>query len=193
MTSLSGSWTNMVWLNPPPAWHIDHEDALVAISGDKTDFWQRTFYGFRRDDGHALLAATKGDFSATVTIQADYETLYDQCGLLLRISDEQWVKFGIEYTHEGTQLSCVVTDQKSDWSAATIKFDGALTLRLSLFDGTIMCQWLDRQDWRMARLLPCPDSTAQISVGPYLCSPEREGFEAQFRGFELTEPKQTEL
>ncbi|MEM1365167.1 MAG: DUF1349 domain-containing protein, partial [Pseudomonadota bacterium] len=84
--------------------------------------------------------------------------------------------------------------------------EGPLSLRMNVFKDTIMCQWLDEgldeglreeakeKTWRMTRLLPRPGSASlTVSIGPYLCSPEREGFEAKFTGFELTEPKQTEL
>ena len=67
------------WLNEP-AVHSGDEHKLKLVTGDKTDFWQRTFYGFERDNGHAYLAPISGDFSATVVIRGDYRELYDQAG-----------------------------------------------------------------------------------------------------------------
>jgi regulation of enolase protein 1 (concanavalin A-like superfamily) len=43
----------MTWLNEPPFWAVEGAD-LVVRSGARTDFWQGTFYGFRRDNGHFL-------------------------------------------------------------------------------------------------------------------------------------------
>ena len=71
----------MDWLNQPPEWR-DEDGVLTLVTGDRTDFWQRTHYGFVRDDGHARLTPSPGDFSATVAFHGDYETLYDQAGLL---------------------------------------------------------------------------------------------------------------
>ena len=55
----------MDWLNEPPEWREEGGE-LTLVTGDRTDFWRRTHYGFVRDDGHARLAAAEGDFSATV-------------------------------------------------------------------------------------------------------------------------------
>ncbi|MEN0087074.1 MAG: DUF1349 domain-containing protein [Pseudomonadota bacterium] len=193
MTSEVNSWEAMSWLHEPHIWNIESDGSLTAKSGDKTDFWQRTFYGFQRDDGHALLANRTGDFTASLTTHAAYTELYDQCGFMLRVSPEKWVKFGIEFTHGETHLSCVVTDSVSDWSAAPIALDGPLSLRMTRLGEAVLCHYLDAGTWRMARLLPWPTSSSEVSVGPYLCSPEREGFEARFSNFRLTEPLQTTL
>ncbi|MEO0637722.1 MAG: DUF1349 domain-containing protein [Pseudomonadota bacterium] len=197
MAANSNPWANMTWLNPPPDWRVTGQAELVAVSGDKTDFWQRTFYGFQRDDGHALLARTNGDFSAQVTVQANFTELYDQCGLMLRVSKERWVKFGVEFTDGETHLSCVATDGTSDWSAAPLAINGPLSLRATKLGDAVLCQYrpVEQDDavWRMARLLPFDKQGDVLMAGPYLCSPERAGFEVKFWGFQLTEPQQTQL
>ncbi len=38
------------WLNEPPAWN-DADGVLTMTTGDKTDFWRETHYGFIRDSG----------------------------------------------------------------------------------------------------------------------------------------------
>ena len=43
------------WTSPPAAAHVA-DGALHVTTEDRTDFWQGTFYGFNRDDGHARLA-----------------------------------------------------------------------------------------------------------------------------------------
>jgi len=43
----------MHWLNTPPMWEVN-QGRLFVQSGNKTDFWQETYYGFHRDDGHFL-------------------------------------------------------------------------------------------------------------------------------------------
>ncbi len=39
------------WHCEPPDWREDLNTPLI-VTGAETDFWQGTFYGFRRDDGH---------------------------------------------------------------------------------------------------------------------------------------------
>lgn len=183
----------MTWHNAPPEWNIDESGRLTATSGSKTDFWQITHYGFQRDDGHALMAPRTGDFSATLRFTGDYQTLYDQAGLLLRVGPSEWVKFGIELTDGAPHLSVVVTDGRSDWSAQRVSLNGPTTLRATRLGNALLLQHLEAETWQMARLAPVPGAAPSLSVGPYLCSPERSGFEAQFLGFELTNPKVTSL
>ena len=85
------------WLNPPDDWSGD-TTRLELRTGARTDFWRQTFYGFIRDSGHAFLRPVSGDFTASVKARGDYEALYDQTGLLLRIGETHWIKAGIEFT-----------------------------------------------------------------------------------------------
>jgi uncharacterized protein len=110
--------TGATWLNEPPEWHMD-EAGLDLVTGERTDFWQDTFYGFIRDDGH-FSREVEGDFSAVVTFEGDYETLYDQPGLMLRAGATIWLKAGIEYSNDVTNFSVVVTRGRSDWSVVSV-------------------------------------------------------------------------
>lgn len=166
------------WTTPPAAARVE-DGTLHATSRDRTDFWQETFYGFRRDDGHALLRpAPEGDFSATLRFDGDYRHLYDQAGLMLRADARRWIKFGIEWTDGAAHLSVVVTDGRSDWSAQSVALDGPLTIRATRLGEAALLQWRDGAAWRMARLAPVP--AGALGVGPCLASPERSGFAARF-------------
>ncbi len=75
--------SDMTWLNSPP--FVEERDgALHVRSGDKTDFWQGTYYGFHRDDGHFLHRSRHGDFTAELCFSGRYEALYDQAGMMVR-------------------------------------------------------------------------------------------------------------
>jgi uncharacterized protein len=178
-------FSDMTWLNPPAHAAMDG-DAITVTTADRTDFWRETFYGFTRHSGHFLHTSISGDFTAAVTLQGDYHTLYDQAGLMLRLSDTHWIKAGIEHTDGAPVFSTVVTNDKSDWATMPLPFDAAI-IRLAL---TRHAEALRVQvchpngHWIMARLayLP-PDDPAQIGI--MACSPERAGFTARFSGFTL--------
>src|ERR1700730_8954156 len=74
----------MQWLNEPPVWKAD-DGRLRVVSGAKTDFWRVTHYGFVRDNGHFYYEQRAGDFTVQVKIEAKYEALYDQAGIMTRV------------------------------------------------------------------------------------------------------------
>jgi len=180
----------MTWLNPPPSAEI-RDGTLYARSGEKTDFWQGTYYGFHRDDGHFLHQQRKGDFTAEVSFSARYEALYDQAGLMIRADERRWLKCGIEYTDGAMHFSTVVTNGNSDWSAFSI--DHAFELisaRVTRNGDALFIQYRTdvMTEWRMARLAWFDPAIETLMVGPALCSPQRAGFEATFHSFALTDP-----
>ncbi len=77
----------MEWLNEPPEWRAE-EGRLSVTTGLRTDFWRRTHYGFIRDNGHFYYQAIDRDFTAKVRIGGEYQALYDQAGLMIRIDAE---------------------------------------------------------------------------------------------------------
>jgi len=53
-------------------------------------------------------------------ISANYQTRFDQAGLMLRIDHENYIKAGIEFVDGKYNLSTVVTHKTSDWSIIPI-------------------------------------------------------------------------
>ena len=181
------SWADGAeWLNPPPDWSVEG-GVLTATSGERTDFWRETFYGFVRDNGHARLSRRNGDFSAVLRFDGAYSALYDQAGLMIRLGPDEWIKFGVELTDGAPHLSVVVTRGVSDWSARWLDSDGPLTIRATRLGTALLMQSRAPDGWRMERLAPI--GAGQAGVGPFLCSPERAGFAARFLDFEVTGPQ----
>jgi regulation of enolase protein 1 (concanavalin A-like superfamily) len=185
MTGSGAKTWEGAWLNPPPEARVE-DGVLHARSGPRTDFWRHTHYGFVRDDGHALLRPAPAEFTVTLAFEGAYRTLYDQAGLMLRSGPEQWVKFGVELTDGAPHLSAVVTQGRSDWSATPLALRGPLEIRMIREGGALLLQHRAGGAWATARLAPFGAEAAR--VGPYLCSPEREGFEAAFHRFSVGPP-----
>jgi uncharacterized protein len=184
----------MDWLNEPPDW-AEKDGVLNVVTGERTDFWRKTHYGFIRDDGHFRHAAAPGDFSASVSFRGDYEELYDQAGLMLRLDETTWIKAGIEFVAGRRMLSAVVTRDFSDWSTMPMPVASPwVRLRLTRIAGTVHVHWAAEPEpgiWRMLRLAWLPPG-GEARVGPMCCSPQRAGFGVEFRDFELGPPAQPE-
>jgi uncharacterized protein len=178
----------MQWLNEPPVWQAD-DGRLRVVTGSKTDFWRITHYGFVRDNGHFYYQERAGDFTIQVKIEGKYEALYDQAGVMIRLDSANWIKAGVEYTDGLPHFSAVVTRDYSDWSVLPADSATPVWLRLTKLGAAIRIQYsMDGVSFRMLRLAYFPES-GQTQVGLMCCSPEREGFEVQFSGIHISDPR----
>ncbi|AGT08894.1 DUF1349 domain-containing protein [Paracoccus aminophilus] len=188
------SFKELSWFNKPTVLE-QSEHTLKVKTGLKTDFWRGTFYNFWRDNGHFLYRPVEGDFTAEVAVKADFETLYDQAGLMLGLSESSWLKCRIEFTGGETHLCVVATNDNSDWSQmSVIAENGEIRIRLTRHAEAIRVQYFDTQlnDWRSVRLAFLP-STSKIDLGVMCCSPEREEFQVTFENFTVSEPISRDL
>lgn len=178
----------MSWLNEPPQWS-DEGGVISVVTGLKTDFWRRTFYGYITDNGHFYHRSVTGDFTAEVVVAAGHSALFDQAGLMVRADERTWLKTGLEVTSGAVQLSTVLTRDDSDLSVVPVPgYDGELRLRLTRF-GSAVCVHRGDADgsWQLVRLgyLDLPEA---VDVGVMCCSPERAGLEVTFRDFRVGDP-----
>ena len=182
----------MEWLNEPPVWRADHE-RLHVVTGPNTDFWRVTHYGFVRDNGHFYYEERTGDFTIQVKIDAKYDALYDQAGVMIRLDPANWIKAGVEYTDGLRHFSAVVTRDFSDWSVLPADSTGPVWLRLTKIGSAIRIQYsMDGISFPMLRLAYFPEER-HIQAGLMCCSPEREGFEVEFSEFRIGEAITTGL
>ena len=194
MGNIGSELRQAVWHSEPPEWELT-DAGLTLSTGNKTDFWQDTFYGFKRDDGHFLGHAVTGDFTAVVGFVADYRVLYDQAGLMMRSDAGNWLKAGIEYSDEVTNFSTVVTrDGRSDWSVIPVpKLSGLQRVRLTRKGNAVVTHFLGANgQWQLMRLADFP-SDISVQVGPMACAPERSGLKVSFSEFEISPPLESPL
>lgn len=176
------SFAGMEWLNPPASCTLG-QDGLEVVTAGATDFWRETFYGFTRHSGHVLHQPVTGDFSAEVTVAGAYDTLYDQAGLMLVVSETVWIKCGVEVTDGRAVFSTVLTNGRSDWAVMPLPFPAdRVRLRLTRHGTAVRVQVKDPAGgWIMARLGYLPDVPALVGI--MACSPERAGFRAVFSDY----------
>jgi regulation of enolase protein 1 (concanavalin A-like superfamily) len=156
-----------------------------------TDFWQRTHYGLRADNGHVLGARFQADFTLSTHVRFHPVHQYDQAGLMVRVSSDCWLKTSVEYEPEGaSRLGVVVTNGGfSDWSTqdvpATLR---EIHLRLRRTSGDYLVEGSqDGARWMQLRVahLHEDEREAPLFAGLYACSPRGAGFVAEFSFLEL--------
>jgi regulation of enolase protein 1 (concanavalin A-like superfamily) len=175
------------WLHPPPEWRIDR--GLHVRTGARTDLWQRTHYGFQRDDGHVYALRVAGDFTLETRVGWTPRTQYDQCGLVVRAGPETWLKCSVEYEDARLgRLGSVVTNLGwSDWATQDVGPEvRAMSWRVSRRrdDFLIECA-AEGADWRQLRVAHLHGCPAELDAGPYACSPVGERFACTFEHLDL--------
>ena len=181
------------WTRVPADYTIS-ENKIEIITAPHTDLWQRTYYHFRNDNAPVLQMATGEQyFSFTVKTEFESKHRFDQCGVVMYLDSENWLKGSVEYENEEFQhLGSVVTNNGySDWATTAIPADiKEMWYRLSRRedDYCIECS-TDGINYSQMRICHMHRGGGTIRFGIYACSPEDSSFKATFTDMEITECK----
>ena len=170
------------WFHEPA--HHACGQGLDVWTDPETDFWQRTHYGFRRDDGHCLLTDITGDFCVTTHVTFEPQQQYDQCGLIVRIDPENWLKVSTEYESPSiSRLGSVVTNLGySDWATQDVSSEQSdVWYRISRRgpDFKVEASY-NGSDWKQLRIAHLHQAVETLAVGVYACSPIGQNFHCRF-------------
>jgi len=171
------------WHSEPGKWKLQN-NRLQITADHKTDFWQRTHYGFQADNGHFLYAEIKEDFVLESRMHCDFKNQYDQAGIMVRVSDQCWVKSSVENEiGEPNKLGAVVTNHGySDWATQDVPDDfTSYSLRITRTGSDYKIEYYNDKNagWSQMRLFHLFDD-AVVQAGIYCCSPKVGGFSAFF-------------
>ena len=116
---------------------------------------------------------------------------FDQCGIVMYLDSDNWLKGSVEYENEDFQhLGSVVTNNGySDWATTAIPADvKTMWYRFSrrADDYCIECS-TDGENFSQMRICHMYKGADQISFGIYACSPEDSSFTAVFTDMKITE------
>lgn len=184
--------SKLVWTRQPERFSIG-EDRVTITTQPHTDLWQRTYYGFRNDNAPVLQMETAEPYFSFV-VRTEFSSShhrFDQCGVVVYLNSDNWLKGSIEYENERFQrLGSVATNLGySDWATtdipATVK---SMWYRLSRrgADYCIECSE-DGRTFRQMRICHLHEGSGIIRFGIYACSPEESSFEAVFTNMAVTE------
>ena len=180
------------WTRKPKSYKID-EDKVEIVTAPNTDLWQRTYYHFRNDNAPVFQMETEEKYFSFLVKTEFLEShhRFDQCGVVLYLDSENWLKASIEYENDEFQhLGSVVTNMGySDWATTEISARvKSMWYRLSRRedDYCIECSE-DGVRFKQMRVCHLHQGAGRIRFGIYACSPENSSFKAVFTDFRLTE------
>lgn len=180
-----------VWTRSPEVFQVS-EDSVEITTEPHTDLWQRTYYHFRNDSAPLLQMTTDEKFFSFV-VRTDFDPArrFDQCGIVVYIDSDNWLKASVEYENEQIQrLGSVVTNHGfSDWATTDIPGDvRTMWYRLSRREDDFRIEsstnGLFFQQMRICHLF---EAKGAVPFGVYACSPEDGSFTARFSNMQVTE------
>ena len=188
------NFDNFKWTRTPKSYSVQGDNVIVQTL-PHTDLWQRTYYHFRNDNAPVFQMTTRDKYFSFVvkTDFCDARRRFDQCGVVMYLDSENWLKASVEFENERfSHLGSVVTNGGySDWATTQIGRDcTVMWYRLSRRedDYRIECS-RDGVNFSQMRICHMTKGNSEISFGIYACSPEDGSFTAVFSDFALTECK----
>lgn len=184
--------SKFTWTREPADYKIEN-GRIEVVTRPHTDLWQRTYYHFRNDNAPVFQMETEEMYFSFIvkTEFTESHHRFDQCGIVMYLDSENWLKGSIEYENEEYQhLGSVVTNQGySDW--ATTVIDASVKSMWYRFsrredDYCIECSE-DGIHFQQMRICHMHQGKGKIRFGIYACSPEDSSFKAVFSDLQLTE------
>lgn len=181
------------WTRQPKDFDLS-ADQIEIVTTPGTDLWQRTYYHFRNDNAPVLQMQTEEKyFSFVVKTEFESRHRFDQCGIVMYLDSENWLKASVEYENEVFQhLGSVVTNNGySDWATTEIPADKKIMwYRLSRRDDDYCVECSDDGIvFRQMRICHMWKGGGVVRFGIYACSPEDSSFKATFTNMEITDCK----
>ena len=183
---------NLRWTREPKSYEIT-EDAVIMTTAPRTDLWQRTYYHFRNDNAPVLQMETDEKYFSFI-VKTDFTEShhrFDQCGIVMYLDSDNWLKASVEYENEEFgHLGSVVTNLGySDWATTAVPSDvKVMWYRFSRRedDYCIECS-RDGETFTQMRVCHMWKGKGTIRFGIYACSPENSSFKAVFTDMKITE------
>lgn len=180
------------WTREPQSCDVQ-ADTIFVTTAPHTDLWQCTYYHFQNDNAPVLQMRTREKFFSFV-VRTDFTQShhrFDQCGVVMYLDSQNWLKASVEYENDEFQhLGSVVTNGGySDWATTAIPADVKIMwYRFSRRedDYCIECS-SNGVDFSQMRICHMQAGADEIRFGIYACSPEESSFTARFSDLKITE------
>ena len=182
----------LVWTREPAQYSLD-KNRIEIVTMPGTDLWQRTYYHFRNDNAPVLQMETAEKYFS-FAVKTDFtgsHHRFDQCGIVMYLDSENWLKASVEYENEEFQhLGSVVTNHGySDWATTSIPASvKTMWYRFSRRDADYCMECSpDGEAFTQMRICHMKKGRGKIKFGIYACSPEDSSFKAVFTDMKLME------
>ena len=180
------------WTREPKKFSLQDE-RIEIVTEPHTDLWQRTYYNFQNDNAPVLQMQTDEKFFSFI-VKTDFSEShhrFDQCGVVMYLDSENWIKASVEFENESFQhLGSVVKNHGySDWATTAIPADvKVMWYRFSRRESDYCIESsVDGKNFSQMRICHLHEGAGKIRFGIYACSPEDSSFKAIFTEMKIVE------
>ncbi len=170
-------------------WYNDPENVTFTALGmqteskPETDFWQNAAANIHKDDGHFFYAPKSENFTLTLCWNLEKYGEFNQCGIMIRIDEYNWLKASIMYEdlNKPAVASCATINGFSDWATHNLqKTPSKLFYRIKRINNDYVVYISeDGENFEQIRLVHIANnSNRPILAGAFICSPKLTEFAA---------------
>ena len=174
-------------------WTREPKSFVVTSEKIEITTLPHTYYHFQNDNAPVFQMETEEKYFSFI-VKTDFSQShhrFDQCGIVMYLDSQNWLKASVEYENEKFQhLGSVVTNRGySDW--ATTAIDANVKTMWYRFsrredDYCVECS-ADEKNFSQMRVCHVHEGAGKIRFGIYACSPEESSFTATFTNMQITE------
>ena len=178
------------WFRQPQL-YILNDEKLILETEPHTDMTS-----FRNEEHNAFGLLEKMTDEISFRLRMDFQKMHpgDECGVLIRMSDYRWIRFGI--TQRDKEVSEIFADRViADMHDRCIREVGsgivALYLKVEFSRGhAVLSYSMNDTRYTYFRMIDFPDRTDAAQFGVYACSRGDSYFDATFSQFEKEHKKE---
>lgn len=187
---LLGALHDFEWLNEPEN-VVFRDEEMSVTAHPNSDFWQSKHQGAGRDNGHFFFSRRDNNFTFTAKWRFSQLRPYEQCGIMLRIDENNWIKATVMYdTPQRMMVGTSVTQNGySDWAAQEIPGDiSEIWFKIKRQRGDYLIYYSTTGErYIQMRLTHLINDMPEVKVGAYICTPATAAFQASLSGLEFKE------
>jgi regulation of enolase protein 1 (concanavalin A-like superfamily) len=178
---------NFLWINKPSNIKIDNNNVRI-VSSANSDFYRN--YSNNRKSGNLLYNNIKGNFKVSTTLTGEWKEEYDQGGLFIgNLTEDKWIKTGIEFINDKEYISTVVTNPFSDWTVTPIivKYINKIYIEIERNNLQIIIRYsFNDEPLMFFRKINVFMKEMELQVGLYVASPKnKNGVNVNFKDFNI--------
>lgn len=177
-------YTQLVWTPRPLPYKMEN-GRIEITTQPETDLWKETMNHSSCVNAPVLQMKTSApNFAFTVKAAWQSSRLYDQCGLVMYLNENTWLKASVEREDdEISHLGSVATNHVfSDWACADVDASVCeMWYRLTRNGSDFTVEYSkDGKKFSMLRMCHMWECEGDVSFGLYACSPRDSSFMAVF-------------